>query len=263
MRNASKMARYMMMRPDRESGAEQRGGEAQNEYARNEYPRSEYNGGRSENRAEQRGGGGGGYEAENRSRDSRGRYTARNAYEANGAYGAYNGGGENGGEMEGRRGMRNEYGEEPEGQYAPQSRMNIIGFEDRRYPAPIWEAGAHHGSHSESKTMRGHGGGKSEEFTPELAHEWTKRMKNGDGTTGPHWTMDQTKQIAQQRGMDVEPAEFFAVMNAMYSDYYEVARKHNVHSADFYADLAKAWLKDKDAVPNKAAMYYECIVKHN
>jgi hypothetical protein len=245
MKNASKMARYMMLRPRGENGGDMRG---------EDYPRGEYNGGRTDNRPEQRGGGG--YEPENRSRDSRGRYTTRNAY------GPYNGG-ESGDEMESRRGMRSEYGEETEDRYVPQSRMNIIGFEDRRYPMPVWEAGAHYGgSQGESKTMRGHGSSKSEEFTPELAHEWTKHMKNGDGTVGPHWTMEQTKQLAQQRGIDAEPAEFFAVMNAMYSDYYEVARKHNVHSTEFYADLAKAWLKDKDAVPNKAAMYYECIVKH-
>ena len=30
---------------------------------------------------------------------------------------------------------------------------------------------------------------------------------------------------------------------------------------DVYVDLAKAWIDDKDAVPNKALMYYECIVK--
>lgn len=241
MRNASKMARYMMMRPRGENGGDMRG---------EDYPRGKYNGGRTDNRPEQRGGGG--YEPENRSRDSRGRYTTRNAYEP------YN----DGDETENRRGMRSEYDDDPEDRYIPKSRMNVIGFENRNYPLPVWEVGAHHGSHSENKTMRGHGESQSVKFTPEMAKEWTSHMRNGDGTTGAHWPMEQTKQLAQQRGVDADPAEFFAVLNAMYSDFYEVARKHNVHSTDFYVDLAKAWLKDEDAVPNKAAMYYECVVKH-
>ena len=55
--------------------------------------------------------------------------------------------------------------------------------------------------------------------------------------------------------------EFYAVMNAMYSDYYPVAKKYNVLSPDFFADLSMAFINDKDAMENKAAMYYECIVE--
>lgn len=99
-------------------------------------------------------------------------------------------------------------------------------------------------------------------LTPEMAQRWTKHMKNADGSTGEHWNMEQTEQLAKQRGISVDPVEFYVIVNAMYSDYCEVAKKHNIHNADFYADLAKAWLKDTDAVPDKAAMYYEYIVKN-
>ena len=51
-------------------------------------------------------------------------------------------------------------------------------------------------------------------------------------------------------------------MNAMYSDYCKVAKRYGVDRPEFFAEMAKAWLEDKDAVPNKAAMYYDCIVKH-
>ena len=95
----------------------------------------------------------------------------------------------------------------------------------------------------------------------ETAKEWTKHMKNEDGTKGPHWTFDQTKQLIQQRKLDVDEFEFFAILNAMYSDYCKVAKKHNINNMDFYVDLAVAWLDDEDAVPNKAMAYYECIVK--
>lgn len=96
----------------------------------------------------------------------------------------------------------------------------------------------------------------------QTAKEWTEAMENGDGTRGPHWTVEQTDQVMAQRGLECDSAEFFAVLNSVYSDYCAVAQKHGVNNVDFYADLAKAWLHDKDAVKDKAAAYYEYIVKH-
>lgn len=32
-------------------------------------------------------------------------------------------------------------------------------------------------------------------------------------------------------------------------------------TVEFYVDMAKAWLNDKDAVKHKAAAYYECVVR--
>lgn len=99
-------------------------------------------------------------------------------------------------------------------------------------------------------------------FTRELAEEWTSHMENEDGTRGPHWSMEQTKQVQAQRGIECPPEQFYAILNAVYSDYCKVAKKHNVNTIDFYSDLAKAWLDDSDAVPDKASAYYEYVVKH-
>ena len=69
---------------------------------------------------------------------------------------------------------------------------------------------------------------------------------------------------AQKYGVPTEGekfAEFWAVMNALYSDYYTVAKKYNVLIPDFFADMAMAFINDKDAVRNKTAVYYECIVE--
>ena len=82
------------------------------------------------------------------------------------------------------------------------------------------------------------------------------------GTHGPHWNMEQVKQVMEQREIDCDPVMFFAVLNAVYSDYYAVAKKHGVNKMDFYADLAKAWLEDEDAVEDKAGKYFQYIVKH-
>ena len=45
-------------------------------------------------------------------------------------------------------------------------------------------------------------------------------------------------------------------MNMMYSDYCRVAEKVGASSLDFYAYMAKAFLDDRDAAPNKLARYY-------
>lgn len=87
--------------------------------------------------------------------------------------------------------------------------------------------------------------------------EWMESMVNEDGTTGGHWTVAQTNTIPH-----TIPDECWnAAMNMMYSDYYGVAVAHSVNSVDFYADMAKAFVEDKDASDNKLAKYYCYVVK--
>lgn len=98
-------------------------------------------------------------------------------------------------------------------------------------------------------------------FTVETAKEWTKHMQNEDGTSGPHWTLEQAKQIMAQRNISLNPAEFYAALNMIYSDFSPVAKKHGLGgSLDFYVDMAKSFLNDKDAKPNKLLNYYKYIV---
>lgn len=112
--------------------------------------------------------------------------------------------------------------------------------------------------------IRDHADGKAKKapFTKETAEERTSTMVNEDGSHGAHWTFDQAKRIMEQRSIEENPVEWWAAINMIYSDYYEVAKKHNVGgTVDFFADMAKAFLDDKDAGPNKIARYYECVVK--
>ncbi len=98
-------------------------------------------------------------------------------------------------------------------------------------------------------------------FTRDEAVEWVSQMKNEDGTTGPHWSMELTEQARKQRNIDCDPVQFFAAMNMMYSDYCKVAEKVGASSMDFYAYMAKAFLDDKDAADNKIGRYWACVVK--
>lgn len=100
----------------------------------------------------------------------------------------------------------------------------------------------------------------SGELTKEKAQEWTKKMKNSDGTSGPHWDMTQTKALGEKLGINVDPVEFYVAANMMYSDYCGVAKKFGLDTADFYGHMAKAFLEDKDAAPDKLKNYFEEVV---
>ena len=102
-------------------------------------------------------------------------------------------------------------------------------------------------------------------FDRETAMQWAANMQNADGTTGPHWTMEQTTAVAESMGIQAPVVPRWAwgvTMNMMYSDYYVVAAKYGLDRPEFYADLAKAFLMDKDAGGPEAKMagYYHGIV---
>ena len=107
---------------------------------------------------------------------------------------------------------------------------------------------------------------KMMKFTEDDAKEWTARMENTDGTTGPHWTMEQTTAIADSMGIPEHEIPHWAwgvTMNMMYSDYYPVAVEFGLNRPEFYAALAKAFLLDKDGPgPEQKLMeYYEHIAR--
>ena len=72
-------------------------------------------------------------------------------------------------------------------------------------------------------------------------------------------------QAAEKLGIkfhDFTEKQLCLVTNMMYSDYCEVAKKINANNMDFFAEMAKAFLKDKDAgAQDKLAAYYEYVVK--
>lgn len=101
----------------------------------------------------------------------------------------------------------------------------------------------------------------SPRFDMQMAQEWTRRMQNEDGTTGPHWTIDQTNKVMEQRGVNEDPVKFWAAMNMIYSDFVNVAKKLGISNVDFYTEMTRAFLDDKDISGDKLAKYYEYVVK--
>lgn len=97
--------------------------------------------------------------------------------------------------------------------------------------------------------------------TLETASSLASRITNYDGTKGAHWTLDQAKQIMAERKLEYNPYLFWIALNAMYSDFYPVAKKYKLSgSLDFYVDLAKAFLGDGDSGDDKIEAYFEHIL---
>lgn len=155
----------------------------------------------------------------------------------------------------GRYAPKNKYHEHTVPPVYKEEPMNQIGF---RYPMDAnYHAGSHHGE-SEKHTM---GGAKSTHaLTDEMAEEWMRGLRNVDGSNGPHWSKEQVAQVAAQHNLNMSPVEAWVALNVMYSDYCKVAKAHNVNNMDFYVAMAKAFVDDADANPDKLALYYECIV---
>lgn len=109
---------------------------------------------------------------------------------------------------------------------------------------------------------KAYGYGEPMELTEREAKEIVSNMENADGSHGGHWTMEQTEQIRKQYGYkDIDPCEFYIVINAMFADYAKVAKELSVNTIEFYAKMAKAFIYDPDAKPGKVARYFETIPK--
>lgn len=94
-----------------------------------------------------------------------------------------------------------------------------------------------------------------EHLGKDLAECWVSKMKNKDGTTGQHWTYEQVSQVMREKGMKCDTSDFYAVLNMVYSDYY-----NSKFDLNTYIELAKDWLNDED-VKDKVVKYYYYVVK--
>lgn len=222
-----------------------------------------------------------GYDMENRFRDRRGRehydngrYAPRNESSgtltwdnSRGAESAYRGdygrSEMNEPESRRRRDSRGRFRSEMDGDtteafypyvppiYEEYGGMNQIGF------------ASHDGSERNNLHMiRGGISEKSGKLDEKTIEKWMRGLQNEDGTIGPHWSKEQTTQVMKQKNVDCDPLEFFVAMNLMYSDFYGAAKKANANNVDFYVNMAKAFLDDKDAgTDDKLTAYYHYIVK--
>lgn len=178
-------------------------------------------------------------------------------------------------EMNIRPGRERRQGMEMMNPEYPMDGQNVVNIRDyqgrRRIGFGANMHYGHNGEMPEHKMM--HGGSEyqmgeypmMEQLTEEIATAWVSKLKNTDpeNPMGPKWSRESTKPLAMKYGFNTpeKQLEFWVVMNMMYSDYAETAKKHGVSTMDFFADMAKAWMKDKDAVEHKTAAYIACCTE--
>lgn len=102
-------------------------------------------------------------------------------------------------------------------------------------------------------------GQETEPLSEMRVEKWVKGMVNEDGTKGAHFGRDQAKLLRSAHCPQCDELEFYAVINMMYSDYCKVAKQLNADRPEFYAHMAKAFLEDQDAEPDKLALYMQYI----
>lgn len=103
-------------------------------------------------------------------------------------------------------------------------------------------------------------------FDEEHARYAVEEMENEDGTKGPHWTVEETTSVANQMGINLRSEkhnkwDWYVAMNMVYSDFYKavVAMTGGANTKHF-AELAKAWVSDKDISEGKMWHYYVYIM---
>lgn len=201
-----------------------------------------------------------------RRRDSRGRYME----EDGGSRMAY----------EGNQGNENAYRPWPEPHIPPyldrpESRMrdknvvNIRDYQDKRRIG-FGENTMHHGERKGGQMSEGGSFGmhSGEKLTRDKAEKWVRRMYGDDPRArGEMWTYEDAKKLAEERGLPTDGQEmidYYVALNMAYNDYCKVAKEHGVDTEDYYADLAQAWLYDRDGKPptEKLMAYHKYVVPH-
>lgn len=92
-----------------------------------------------------------------------------------------------------------------------------------------------------------------EHFDEDMALKAVAGMKNVDGTTGEHWTLEQTTSVLKQHDLGYNPYDFYYLMNMLYSDF------SNVLGTDvgIYLKMAMAYIDDPDAEEGKVFEIWE------
>lgn len=96
------------------------------------------------------------------------------------------------------------------------------------------------------------------DLTEMEAMDAVSKLKNKDGTTGPHWSVEQVEKTIPSYP-ELQNCPFWTlyyVLNMIYSDYYNPA-----FSVKTYILLAKDFIHDKDAPADKVRKYIELTKK--
>lgn len=91
-------------------------------------------------------------------------------------------------------------------------------------------------------------------LTRDKAEEIVSKMR----PVGRKWSIDETTDIKERYGYDnINPVDFFVVMNSAYNDYRELFGEN----VETYARFSELFINDEDARKSKVFIYYMEIPK--
>lgn len=86
-------------------------------------------------------------------------------------------------------------------------------------------------------------------LTRELAEEIVSQMR----PRGEKWTYNKAAELKEKYGLnDIKTADFYAVMNSAYNDYYDIFDEN----VDLYIKFTVDFIKDEDAREGKVLAYF-------
>ena len=87
-----------------------------------------------------------------------------------------------------------------------------------------------------------------------MAEEIVNKMR----PYGQRWSYEETRNLQEQRGIkDIDPIEFFVVMNSAYNDYKDIFSE----DIEGYIRFTIDFIKDEDAKEGKVFAYFTQIVE--
>lgn len=95
-------------------------------------------------------------------------------------------------------------------------------------------------------------------FDEALSKMAVSEMKNEDGTTGEHFTVEEAIELGNRFNIEFtkfNKYDWYYVLNMIFSDYYGAVP----NEVGFYVELAKKFLMDKDGIDGKAFKYWSQI----
>lgn len=94
-------------------------------------------------------------------------------------------------------------------------------------------------------------------ITEDMAKEWVSSMR-----PVAKWTMEDTNAVIKQYGLNIDPIQFYVVMNMLYSDMKNVLGSgDDEESLEKYVEATKDWLNDDDVGKDKLYDYYKYVIK--
>lgn len=181
------------------------------------------------------------------------KYDGRNPYGSRGGY-----------VVDSRRDRGREYDDYNRGNY-----RNDYGEYDVRYnyrEDEMWhpERDGRRGEYPEQYRDFGRGDVEFGKMTRRDIEEWKHNLENSDGTHGEHFHREQIENIARNMNFRDDMDIVCMTANMMYADYCNVAKKYGLDKPEFYLELAKAFLEDRDfkgSGEEKLWLYYKCIAE--